>query len=75
MARLLRVVLSTLLVLFASAPRPATQTPDIDILIRGGQVLDGSGAPATRADVGIRNGRIVAVGSLEGRTAAAGVAA
>jgi N-acyl-D-amino-acid deacylase len=32
-----------------------------DILIRGGDVIDGSGAPAYRADVAIQDGRIVAI--------------
>jgi N-acyl-D-amino-acid deacylase len=32
-----------------------------DILIRGGDVIDGSGAPAYRADVAIRGGSIVAI--------------
>ena len=32
-----------------------------DILIRGAQVVDGSGAPGRPADVAIRDGRIVAV--------------
>ena len=32
-----------------------------DILIRGGQVIDGTGAPAGVADVAIRAGRIVAI--------------
>ncbi|MDH3269713.1 MAG: amidohydrolase family protein [Gemmatimonadota bacterium] len=36
-----------------------------DLVVRGGSVLDGSGNPAIRADVGVRNGVIVAVGRLE----------
>jgi N-acyl-D-amino-acid deacylase len=43
--------------------------PELDLLIRGGEVLDGSGSAATRADVGIRGDRIVAVGDLSGRSA------
>ena len=42
----------------------ALQAQDFDILIRGGRVLDGSGNPDIRADVGIRGDRIVAVGDL-----------
>ncbi len=37
----------------------------LDILIRGGEVVDGSGSPRRRADVGISNGRIVAVGKID----------
>ncbi len=38
----------------------------LDILIRGGTVIDGSGAPRVDADVGIRGGRIVFVGDAGG---------
>jgi len=33
-----------------------------DILIKGGMIIDGTNAPATSADVAIRDGKIVAVG-------------
>lgn len=37
----------------------------IDLLISGGHVVDGSGGPQRRADVGIDEGRIVAVGEVD----------
>ncbi len=37
-----------------------------DLLIRGGKVFDGTGAPWTKADVGIAGERITAVGDLRG---------
>src|SRR5690606_25291670 len=40
-----------------------------DVLIVGGKVLDGTGNPWFYADVGIRDGKIVAVGRLEGARA------
>jgi N-acyl-D-amino-acid deacylase len=41
-----------------------------DILIRNGRVLDGSGNPWYRADIGIRGERIAALGALGGAKAA-----
>jgi N-acyl-D-amino-acid deacylase len=32
-----------------------------DLIVKGGDVIDGTGAPARRADVGIRDGKIVAI--------------
>jgi N-acyl-D-aspartate/D-glutamate deacylase len=37
----------------------------LDHLIRGATIVDGTGAPARQGDVGIRDGRIVAVGQVE----------
>lgn len=40
-----------------------------DLLVRGGRVLDGSGAPAFAADVAVQDGRVAAVGDLSAATA------
>lgn len=40
-----------------------------DVLVLGGEVLDGSGAPAYRADVGIIGDRIAKLGKLAGKQA------
>jgi N-acyl-D-amino-acid deacylase len=37
----------------------------LDLLIRGGTVVDGSGAPPARADVAVQGEQIVAVGELD----------
>jgi N-acyl-D-aspartate/D-glutamate deacylase len=37
-----------------------------DLLIRAGCVVDGTGAPAVTADVAVQDGRIVAIGALDG---------
>lgn len=43
--------------------------PAFDLVIKGGTVLDGTGAEARVADIGIRNGVITAVGTLTDATA------
>jgi N-acyl-D-aspartate/D-glutamate deacylase len=39
--------------------------PDVDLLIRGGTVVDGTGAPPRTADVAIVDGRIAEVGRID----------
>jgi N-acyl-D-amino-acid deacylase len=55
------VVAATVMALAVGCGQPA---PRFDLLVRGGQVIDGLGGPARRADVGINGDRIVAIGDL-----------
>jgi N-acyl-D-amino-acid deacylase len=62
LAAMVAVVLATL-----AAQPPAERD---DVILRGGRVLDGTGAPPANADVAIRAGRITAIGDLSSHTAA-----
>ncbi len=43
-----------------------SQQPAYDILIRNGHIVDGTGSPWYSGDIGIRGGRIAAIGNLTG---------
>jgi len=55
------------------AAEPAAQRPRFDVMISNGRIVDGTGAPWDRGDVGIVGDRITAVGALGDATAAAKV--
>jgi N-acyl-D-amino-acid deacylase len=38
----------------------------MDLIIKNGEIVDGTGAPKFRGDVGVKDGRIAAVGKVEG---------
>ena len=59
--RLLAIALLAALALAQEAP--------FDLLITGGRIVDGSGNAWYRADLGIRAGRIAAIGALRGKPA------
>jgi N-acyl-D-aspartate/D-glutamate deacylase len=41
------------------------QAPTFDLIIRGGRIVDGTGAPSYQADLAVRDGRIAAIGRLD----------
>src|SRR5262245_18728964 len=44
-------------------------TPPLDLVLEHGRIVDGTGAPWFRGDVGIRKDRIVEIGDLSRRAA------
>lgn len=69
--------LVAILVIFAwaagSGATLVSQTPDYDVVIRNGRVLDGTGNPFIYADVGIKGDTIAAIGDLRSASAARSV--
>jgi N-acyl-D-aspartate/D-glutamate deacylase len=59
----------TKLAVLAAALAACAAPQEFDLILAGGRVLDGSGNPWYRADVGIREGRIAEIGALAGRSA------
>ncbi|HEX6048857.1 MAG TPA: amidohydrolase family protein, partial [Gemmatimonadaceae bacterium] len=48
---------------------PAPRGARFDVVLRGGSVLDGTGRPAFRADIGVAGSRIAKIGNLSGDSA------
>jgi N-acyl-D-amino-acid deacylase len=54
------IVLSCLMVLLGAAAQPAA----FDVVITNGRIIDGTGSPWFSGDIGIRSGKIAAIGNL-----------
>ena len=65
----MRIVVAVLLSSAAVFSAAAPAQPTFDLLIRGGRIVDGTGAAGRSADVGITGNRIVAIGTLANATA------
>jgi N-acyl-D-amino-acid deacylase len=52
----------------APSPGPSARSTEFDLVIAGGRLVDGTGAPWSLADVGIVGDRITAIGDLRTRT-------
>jgi N-acyl-D-amino-acid deacylase len=59
-------VIAALAVSTSCATTGPGTAPEYDVIIRGGDVYDGSGAAPVRADVGLRGDQVVTVGDLGG---------
>lgn len=60
----MRHVAIALVVLLSAASHLRSQAAPLDLVIRNGRVIDGTGAPGRQADIGVRDGRVVAVGRI-----------
>src|SRR6266508_843615 len=65
----LALFLTIVFAMFAKDPSPSPGAADFDVIIRGGTVLDGTGAEPKHVDIAIRGDRIAGVGDF--RTAKA----
>jgi N-acyl-D-amino-acid deacylase len=57
-------------ILLCLLPALAAQAADYEVLIRNARVIDGSGNAWFRADIGVKDGHIAAIGKLDQATAA-----
>ena len=66
MSRYLRSLLIAALAVLSFAPaRAQSSSAPYDLVIRNGHIIDGTGSPWYSADIGIRDGRIAAIGHLD----------
>jgi N-acyl-D-amino-acid deacylase len=60
----LNVVLMIALLLAAIRSLPAQSTATFDLVITNGHIIDGTGSPWYSGDIGIRDGKVAAIGNL-----------
>src|SRR5271170_1688367 len=53
-----------LLILLATTCTLLAQTPAFDVVITNGHIIDGTGSPWYSGDIGIRDGKVAAIGNL-----------
>ncbi len=70
MTKLSLVLTLAAMLLISSGQTPTTtSTPDFDLLITNGTIVDGSGGAGYKADVAIKGDRIIRIGNLRSTTA------
>ncbi len=69
--RICRISLVLMLTLTSLTPLTSvsSKTPEYDLIIRNGRVIDGSGRPAFNADLAIKGDHIAGIGNLRGAQA------
>src|SRR5271163_3722869 len=66
MRRICSLIASSLFLLLPLPPQTHAQEQPFDVVITNGHIVDGTGSPWYSGDVGIRGGRIAAIGNLAG---------
>jgi N-acyl-D-amino-acid deacylase len=65
LTRVSLALLPAIMLLFSFVPSATTQsTPEFDLLIKNGTIMDGSGRAGSRADLAVKGDRIVSIGRL-----------
>jgi N-acyl-D-amino-acid deacylase len=65
----MRSFVTVLAIVLISTAGASVAAEAFDVLIRNGHIMDGTGSPWYSGDIGIRDGRIAALGRLHGATA------
>jgi dihydroorotase/N-acyl-D-amino-acid deacylase len=60
-----RAMRACAIALLVASSAPGATPPGFDLVIANGRIIDGTGSPWYAADVGIRDGRIAAIGALD----------